>query len=62
MENLSPELKLKIALELIDQIIIMERARDREMCQLYHKLHKDTKTVGESQILTSLNALKELLV
>lgn len=61
MNNLTQKQKQELAINLLHQIMEMEKARDAELCLFYIKMNKATKTVGQSQISTSLQALEELI-
>lgn len=50
------------SLILIDQIIEMAKEQDKELCDMYTKLHKSTRTIGDSAVVFYLARLRELLV
>jgi len=48
-------------LELLNQIIEMAQAQEQELKDLYLKVNKASKTVGETSVLFYLKRLKELM-
>lgn len=49
-------------IELLDQIIEIERYRDTELDKYYTSLHQSHKTVGESSCMHHLKTLREMLI
>ena len=49
------------AIQLLDQIIEMAKAQDKELNECNLKLHRASRTVGQSAVLFHLLQLKELL-
>lgn len=52
---------MKEARELVKQLIDMAEEQQKELYKLYHQLHKDSKTVGDTCLTHHLKILKNLL-
>jgi hypothetical protein len=53
---------MKQEIDLLDQIIEIERHRDAELDKYYTLLHQSFRTVGESSCIHHLKTLREMLV
>ena len=52
---------MKRSLELLEQILVIAEAQEKEMNEANIKLHKASRTVGESALLFHLKCLQELM-
>ncbi len=53
---------MKKSLQLLDEIIEIEKELDKNYRAMAHSLHKSGKTLGESMMAFHLRALRELMI
>ena len=52
---------MKEIIDFVDQLIEIEKTRDIAYKEFCHSVHKDSKAIGESPMITYLGTLKEML-